>query len=101
MHALRLWLARLAGIGLIGLLGYFLLFGVLGKYDINWALPWKKLFRAPWPELPFFSSWKTTTEDGQQEVIYRVPSRQLTPQEIAQLRYTPPATNATPTSPAR
>ena len=102
MRSWSLWLVRIAGFCLLGLLGYFLLFGVLGKYDINWALPWKKMFRAPWPELPFFTTWKSTTDDGQQEVIYQVPSRQLTKQEIAQLRYTPPpATNAAPTSPGR
>jgi hypothetical protein len=101
MRALPLWLVRTAGLGLVALLGSFLLFGVLGKYDISWALPWKKMFRAPWPDLPFFSSWKTTAQDGQQETIYQVPTRQLTPQEIAHLRYTPPATNAPPTSSAR
>ncbi len=95
------WLLRFAGIGLVALLGYFLLFDVLGKYDINWALPWKQMARAPWPDLPFFTAWKTSTPDGQQEVIYQVPSRQLTPQEIARLRYTPPATNAAPTSAGR
>lgn len=102
MRARPLWLVRIAGIGLVALLGYFLLFGVLGKYDINWALPWKKMIRAHWPDLPFFTSWKETSPDGQQEVIYQVPSHQLTPQEIAQLKYTPPAaTNAAPTSAGR
>jgi hypothetical protein len=101
MRALPVWLVRVLGMAVIALLGYVLLFGVLGKADINWALPWKKLVRAHWPDLPFFSSWKETTADGKQEVIYQVPSRQLTPQEIALLRYTPPATNAPPTSSGR
>jgi hypothetical protein len=101
MRALPVWLVRTIGISCVALLGYILLFGVLGRYDINWALPWKKLVRMHWPDMPFFSSWKTTTADGQQEVIYQVPSHQLTKQEIALLRYTPPATNAAPTSSAR
>jgi hypothetical protein len=100
MRALPRWLLRLAGMALIGLLGYFLLFGVLDRYDINWALPWKKMIRAHWPDLPFFSSWTRTTPEGGQETIYQVPSRVLTPQEIAQLKYTPPRTNA-PTSSGR
>jgi hypothetical protein len=101
MRALPVWLVRILGMTVVALLGYFLLFDVLGKADINWALPWKKLVRAHWPDLPFFSSWKTTTADGRQEVIYQVPSRQLTPREIALLKYRPPVTNAAPTSSAR
>jgi hypothetical protein len=101
MRLFPVWLVRVLGMTAVALAGYFLLVDVLGKTDINWALPWKKFVRAHWPDLPFFSSWKETTADGKEEVIYQVPSRQLTKEEIARLRYIPPATNAPPISSGR
>jgi len=100
MRTLPTWLVRTLGISLVALLGY-LLFGVLDRFDINWALPWKKMFRSHWPSLTVFSSWNQTTSDGQQETVYQVPSHILSRQEIAQLKYTPPMTTNAPTSSAR
>jgi hypothetical protein len=96
VRTLPKWLIRLIGISGLTVLSLFIFFNTVGKMDIGWALPWTKPFRAHWPDLPIFASWKTKTPDGQQETIYQVPSHQLTREEIARLRYTPPATNAAP-----
>ena len=94
---------RAAGIVGLTLLTLFVFFHSVGKTDVTWALPWKKPFRLAWPDLPHFTSWTTSTPDGQTETIYQVPTRQLTKSEIAQLSYTPAATNAAPatSSPSR
>lgn len=96
MRALPKWLIRLVGISGLTVLTLVVFFNTVGKMDIGWALPWTKPFRMHWPDLPVFASWKTTTSDGREETIYQVPTRQLTREEIAHLRYTPPATNAAP-----
>lgn len=94
MRAIRPWLIRFAGVTGLSLFTFFIFFNYVGKIDISWALPWTKPFRLHWPELPRFASWKTTSPDGQPETIYQVPTRQLTKAEIAQMYYTPGATNA-------
>jgi hypothetical protein len=94
---LQKWLIRFAGITGLTFLTLFVFFHSVGRINVAWALPWTKPFRAYWPDLPVFASWKTTTSDGREETIYQVPSRTLTPEEIAHLRYTPPPlTNAAP-----
>jgi hypothetical protein len=100
MYSFRPWLIRLAGITALSLLTFFIFFNFVGKTDVTWALPWKQPFRLAWPELPHFASWKTTAPDGQAETIYQVPARQLTKAEIAQMSYTPGATNAATASTA-
>ena len=101
MRTLPKWLVRLIGIPVLTLLALVIFFNFVGKLDVSWALPWTKPFRMLWPDLPHFASWKTTTPDGQPETIYQVPTHQLTREDIAHLRYTPPATNAAPvTSPS-
>jgi hypothetical protein len=100
VRALPKWLIRLVGIPSLTLLTLFIFFNFVGKINVSWALPWTKPFHMHWPDLPVFASWRTTTDDGRQETIYQVPTRQLTREEIAHLRYTPPVTNAVPaTSP--
>jgi hypothetical protein len=96
MRVLPKWLIRIVGISGLTALTLFVFFNFVGKIDVSWALPWTKPFRAHWPDLPHFASWKTTTPDGQAEIIYQVPTHQLTREEIAQLRYTPSATNGAP-----
>jgi hypothetical protein len=96
VRALPTWLVRTLGIGGLTALALFVFFNFVGKIDVSWALPWTKPFRMRWPDLPVFASWKTTTPDGHAETIYQVPTRQLTREEIAHLRYTPPVTNAVP-----
>jgi hypothetical protein len=93
---LQKWLIRFVGITGLTFLTLFIFFNFVGKINVAWALPWTKPFRALWPDLPVFASWKTTTSDGREETIYQVPSRTLTREEIAHLRYTPPATNVAP-----
>ncbi len=94
MDSLPKWIVRFVGITTLTLLALFVFFNYVGKTDVGWALPWTKPFHLHWPDLPIFAAWKTTTPDGQPETVYQVPTRQLTPTEIAQMRYTPSATNA-------
>jgi molecular chaperone DnaK (HSP70) len=74
---------------------YFLVFVVLGNIDVGWMLPTQKIANAileVWPRLPFFAMQKESINGGkQQEIRYTVPTRQLTPQEIARMME---ATNA-------
>jgi hypothetical protein len=93
------WIVRIVGITGLTYLSLFIFFNFIGKTDVGWAEPWTKPFRLHWPELPHFASWKTTAPDGRQETIYQVPSRQLTPAEIAQMHDTPGATNSATSSP--
>jgi hypothetical protein len=88
------WIIRIVGITGLTFLALFIFFNYIGKTNVGWALPWTKPFHLHWPDLPVFASWKTTTTDGQQETIYQVPTRKLTPAEIAQMHYVPGATNA-------
>jgi hypothetical protein len=49
-----------------------------------------------WPDLPLFRTTQETNAAGQPEVLYTVPTRQLTPSEISELRQTNAATGARP-----
>jgi len=92
------WIVRIVGISGLMALTLFVFFNYVGKTDVGWALPWTKPFHLHWPDLPVFASWKTTAPDGQQETVYQVPTHQLTPAEIAHMRYVPGATNAATTT---
>jgi hypothetical protein len=83
---------RLLGLALTALLGYLLVFVVLGKTDVSWMVSKGAAYRFHWPDLPRFFVRKETTSDGREETVYSVPSRQLTAQELAQLS----ATNQAP-----
>ena len=96
MDSLPKWLIRFVGITTLSFLTLFIFFNTVGKTNVNWALPWTKPFHLHWPDLPVFASWKTTAPDGRQETVYQVPTRQLTPAEIAHMRYEPGATNGAP-----
>ena len=89
LKSTRLWGLTGTAIGL-----YFLVFVVLGNIDVGWMFPTQKIAKAiieVWPNLPFFSVHKESINGGKgQEIEYTVPTRQLTPQEIARMG----ATNA-------
>ncbi len=80
-----------------GLLGtgaaMYLLLVLVGKIDVGWMMPdTQRLAREiikVWPQMPFFAVAKEPAKDGQGEVIYyTVPTRQFTPQELAQMGVT-------------
>ncbi len=84
----RLW-------GLVGtaLVLYFLVFVVFGKVNVSGIMPDTNLIARTliqvWPRLPFFSVQKEAASDGKGQVIYyTVPTRQLTPKELAQMEGT-------------
>jgi hypothetical protein len=85
---------RLWGLTGTALALYFLVFVVLGNIDVGWMFPTQKIANAileVWPRMPFFTVQKESINGGQgQEMHYTVPTRQLTPQEIARME----ATNA-------
>ena len=82
-------------------MAYCLVFFVFAKTDVGWFLPPQEAKQFHWPNLPRFMTWEQSSPDGKApEVIYTVPTRQLTSEELAQL---PPATKqaakpAAPTS---
>ena len=67
---------------------------VAGNLDFGWVFG-EGPHRFRWPDLPLFQTTQGTNAAGQPEVLYTVPTRQLTPKEISELRQT----NATPDSP--
>ncbi len=69
---------------------YFVVFVVFGKLDVSWFMPntqeIARTFISLWPRMPFFQVQEVPAQGGTNEVIYyTVPTRQLTPQEIAKL----------------
>jgi len=79
---------RVMGITTGFLLLYIVVIGVFGRVDISGLLPIKLAagIEAAWPRMPFFSVEKEAVEGGKgEEIYYTVPSRQLTPQEVAGL----------------
>jgi len=86
---------RLWGLTGTALVLYFLVIVVFGKIDMSWIMPntdeIARTFISLWPRMPFFQVQKETVHfDGNtNEVIYyTVPTRQLTPQELAKMGVT-------------
>lgn len=77
---------RFMGITGISLLLYCVVIGLFGNVDISGYLPMRLAasIQMAWPEMPFFSMKKEPVGGGQ-EIYYTVPTRQLTPQEVAQM----------------
>jgi hypothetical protein len=76
------------GIATLFGIGYIIVIGVFGRMDISPYLPRELAasIQNTWPQLPFFDVQRRPLADGQGEVIYyTVPTRQLTPQEIARI----------------
>jgi hypothetical protein len=69
---------RILGIAALSVVAYVLVFVVFGKTDVSGLLPASPAARFHWPDLPYFFV----------ETYYTVPTRQLTPGEVAQLRGT-------------
>ena len=79
---------RIMGITTLFLLGYIVVIGIFGNIDISPLLP-EKLAAAiqdAWPKLPFFQTQTETDSNGEQVTYYTVPTRQFTPQELAEMR---------------
>jgi hypothetical protein len=88
---------RLWGLVGTGVALYFLVFVVLGRLDMSWIMPdTNQIARTLieiWPRMPFFAVQKDTVKDAQgkdygQVIYYTVPTRQLTPQELARMGIT-------------
>lgn len=81
---------------------YLLIFVVLGKVDIGWMLPTRRIAEAiihVWPRLPFFSTEREVNADGTVEIRYTVPTRQFTKQELDRMQGT--NRTAKPTEPEK
>jgi len=92
---------RFMGITGLFLIGYIVIIGIFGNVNIEPALPTKlaTTIMTHWPRLPLFMVEKESINGGKgQEIYYTVPTRQLTPQEIAQLNATGPAAQEHPLS---
>jgi hypothetical protein len=87
---------RLWGLTGTALVLYFLVFVVLGSIDVSGVFPTQKIANAileVWPRMPFFAVQKEWVNGGKgREIYYTVPTRQLTPQELARMG----ATNGAP-----
>jgi hypothetical protein len=84
---------RLWGLTATALVLYFVVFVLFGKLDMSWIMPdtnqIARTFIEVWPRMPFFTMQKETSADGKgQDIYYTVPTRQLTPQEIARMGMT-------------
>jgi hypothetical protein len=87
---------RLWGLTGTALVLYFLVIVVFGKLDVSWFMPptdqIARTIISVWPRMPFFAVQKESVNGGRgQEIYYTVPTRQLTPQELARMG----ATNGT------
>ncbi len=79
---------RFFGITSLCLLGYIVVIGIFGNVDISGLLPNRMALtiQYAWPQMPFFTVEREPVNGGRgEEIIYTVPTRQLTPQEIALL----------------
>ena len=85
---------RVMGISGLFLTGYIVVIGIFGNVDVSPLLPVKLAasIQEAWPRLPFFTVETDSINGGKGEVIYyTVPTRQLTPQELARMGKTKPA----------
>ncbi len=81
---------RLWGLTGTALVLYFLVFVVFGKLDMSWIMPSTdeiaRTIISVWPRMPFFAVQKESINGGKGQIIYyTVPTRQLTPQELARM----------------
>jgi len=72
---------------------YFMVFVVFGRLDMSWFMPntdeIARSIISLWPRMPFFVVQKESGDGGTNEYIYyTVPTRQLTPQELARMGVT-------------
>ena len=75
---------RVLGIGGLCVVAYILVFVVFGQSDVSGFLPRPYTPSFHWPNLPQFL---VRSDDSKKpETIYTVPTRQITPQELAEIR---------------
>jgi hypothetical protein len=74
---------RIIGLSALSVAAYFLFVG-LRQTDMTWFLP-REIREFHWPDLPPFFVRREEMHHGQ-ETIYTVPTRQITPQELAELK---------------
>jgi len=94
---------RFFGISTLFLLVYIVVIGIFGNVDISAWLPIKLAtsLQEAWPRMPFFTVQQQAGPDGQGQVIYyTVPTRQITPQELARMKVPPLPTKPSPASQA-
>ena len=85
--------ARLWGLAGTAVVLYFLIFVVFGKTDMSWIMPdTNQIARSvmvAWQDLPFFAVKMGAVDEGKgQYIYYTVPTRQFTPQQLAQMGVT-------------
>lgn len=88
---------RLWGLAGTAVVLYFLVFVVFGRIDMSWIMPdTNQLARnliVDWQTMPFFAVQKENVRDmnGQEQgqvIYYTVPTRQITPKELARMGVT-------------
>jgi hypothetical protein len=76
---------RIIGLSALSVAAYFLFLG-LRQTDVSWFLP-REIREFHWPDLsPFFVRREETHQGRAKETIYTVPTRQITPQELAEVK---------------
>jgi hypothetical protein len=89
---------RMLGISALCVAAYLVVFVGLGKTDMSWFLPPSTRPYFHWPDLPRFLAWRQTSGNAQ-EIIYTVPTRQITPQELAEIQHQPYVRSSSPLQP--
>jgi len=93
-------LYRFMGITGICLMIYIIVFGAFGDVDVSGFLPINLAtsIQEAWPQMPFFSVQERAASGGRgREIYYTVPTRQITPQELARMEANKPTVKATGT----
>ena len=76
-----------------GIVLYFVVFVVFGRVNVGGIMPDTNRIAQTlievWPKMPFFAMEKVPINGGKgQEIYYTVPTRQITPQELARMGVT-------------
>ncbi len=88
---------RIWGLAGTAIVLYLLTFVIFGKLNVSGIMPdtnqIARTIITVWPRMPFFTVQKESVSDGSadgrgQYIYYTVPTRQLTPQELAQMGVT-------------
>ncbi len=84
---------RLYGLTGTAVVLYVIVFVIFGKLDMSWIMPdtnqIARTFIEVWPRMPFFAVQTQSVNGGQsREIYYTVPTRQLSPQELARMGVT-------------
>lgn len=78
---------------------FYTIVSLLGRIDVTGIVPdTEKIARnimEIWPRMPFFAQ-KETTANGQTEIRYTIPTKQLTPQDLKLMGMTNSTTHPSP-----